>query len=78
MLSLQGGACAICRREVERLCIDHEHVRGWKRMPPEQRRLYVRCLACTYCNRRRIGRGMDHRIAEAIVEMFLAYEARRS
>ena len=49
----QGGVCAICKRVPPslRLNIDHEHVKGWKKMPPEQRKQYVRGLLCFQCNR---------------------------
>lgn len=59
-LDAQDGACAICRKVPGsgRLCIDHEHVRGWKKMPPEQRRTYVRGLLCWTCNLYLVGRGV--------------------
>ena len=30
--------------------IDHQHVRGWKTMPPVERRKYVRGVVCITCN----------------------------
>ncbi len=53
MLASQGGGCAICGKPpVKRaLHVDHEHVRGWSRMPPARRREYVRGLLCYLCNR---------------------------
>jgi hypothetical protein len=29
---------------------DHQHVRNWKKMPPEKRKLYVRGILCWPCN----------------------------
>jgi hypothetical protein len=54
-LDAQGGACAICKfipgPGDKVLCLDHKHIEGWKEMPPEERRLYVRGLLCGSCNR---------------------------
>ena len=58
MLRDQGYCCGVCGRVPNpskrdgkvRLVIDHEHVRGWKAMPPERRVLYVRGLTCWKCN----------------------------
>jgi hypothetical protein len=52
-LESQGGACAICNLKFaddNPACVDHEHVEGWKEMPPEKRKLYVRGLLCNNCN----------------------------
>jgi len=55
----QGEACGACGEVPvsKRLFIDHEHVKGWKAMPPEQRKLYVRGLLCYMCNKYRLARG---------------------
>lgn len=52
MLERQGNACAICQRVPDSgvLHIDHQHVRNWKRLPPEQRKTYVRGVLCWPCN----------------------------
>lgn len=54
----QKHACFICEKEPKkgRLCIDHYHVKGWKKMPPERRKLYVRALLCFMCNTQVLGR----------------------
>ena len=44
------GACHCCGAEGRRLVIDHDHVRGWRDMPPEERKVHVRGLACPSCN----------------------------
>lgn len=56
----QGHACAVCKQfpTKGRLCIDHEHVKGWKKMPPEKRKLFVRGLLCWRCNTTFVGRGI--------------------
>lgn len=60
MADQQNHACAVCVQEPTkgRLCIDHEHVKGWKKMPPEKRKLYVRGLLCWRCNTTFVGRGI--------------------
>ncbi len=44
--------CPICRKTPPsgRTVIDHDHVRGWKKMPPEERKRYVRGVVCVTCN----------------------------
>ena len=79
MCRRQGGVCAVCRRlpASGRLNIDHEHVRGWKKMPPGERRLYVRGLLCPWCN----GKVASWRItldkARALVRYLADYNGRR-
>ena len=48
----QGWRCPICERHLSRVRtnIDHEHVAGWKKLPPERRRAYVRGVLCVRCN----------------------------
>ena len=53
----QGEICPICGRSDALMVTDHEHVRGWKKMPPEKRKLYVRGIICSWCNQRIVGRG---------------------
>lgn len=56
----QEGRCAICENPLTgRMNIDHEHVRGWKKMRPEKRKLYVRGVLCWTCNRLIVGRGVN-------------------
>ncbi len=61
ILDAQGGVCAICKKMPPsgRLNVDHEHVKGWKKMPPEQRKLYVRGLLCWTDNLYVLGRGVS-------------------
>ncbi len=79
LLRAQGGTCYICQRVPKsgRLCVDHEHVRGWRKMPPEQRRLYVRGLCCHFCNHYYLARGITVAKAQRVVEYLASYLARR-
>jgi hypothetical protein len=74
----QEGACFVCRKlpTKGRLCIDHEHVKGWKKMPPEQRKLYVRGLLCWVCNHYYLGRGITIDKAKRVVEYLENYKNR--
>ena len=79
ILDIQGGVCAICKRVPPngRLVVDHEHVRGWKKMPPEKRKLYVRGLICSWDNRQHLRRGMTAQKASAIMTYLRMFEERR-
>lgn len=59
LLARQSGACGVCGKVPKSgtLHIDHEHVRGWAKMAPAQRRGYVRGLACWQCNSVWLRRG---------------------
>ena len=71
LVAEQLGACGLCGNipPSGRLYIDHEHVYGFKKLPPEERRKHVRGGVCFVCNTRRIARN-DARTARALVEYF--------
>ncbi len=79
MLAEQGGVCGVCGRvpATGRLVTDHEHVAGWKKMPPEQRKMYVRGLVCWFDNHSYLGRGITVAKAEGVVAYLKRYQARR-
>lgn len=74
----QGHVCFVCKKltSTGRLCIDHEHVRGWKKMPPGQRKLYVRGLLCWVCNHFYVGKGITIDKAKNVVLYLSEYEGR--
>lgn len=76
ILYKQGHTCAICGRQPEngKLVIDHEHVKGWKKMKPADRRKYVRMLACNRCNWQFLRRGMTAQIAYGMYQALSEYE----
>lgn len=49
-LKQQGGGCEVCGMTDCRLCLDHIHVKGFKKMPPAEKKKYVRGIACFMCN----------------------------
>lgn len=56
--------------------MDHYHVKGWKRMNPDRRRLYVRGLVCFFCNRYYISKGITVEKAKNIIAYLLRWEKR--
>jgi len=60
ILDRQGGVCDICKKVTStgRLCIDHFHLKNWKKLPPDQRKLEVRGLLCWVCNSKVLFRGI--------------------
>lgn len=66
----QGGSCFICGAlpKSRNLHVDHVHVKGYKKLPPGEKILYVRGLLCFQCNKLLMGRGMTREKAKRIVE----------
>lgn len=79
MLKRQGGVCFICGnpRKTRSLAVDHEHVKGYKKMPPEEKRKYVRGLLCFTCNWIMCSRGVSLAKAKKLVEYLTNYEQLR-
>lgn len=52
MLCAQNGTCWICKSLPESgiLCVDHQHIKGYKKMSSEDKAHYVRDLLCFKCN----------------------------
>lgn len=78
ILNSQGGVCYICEKVPpnEKLCTDHEHVKNWKKLPPEKRKLYVRGLLCAYCNLRLMRKGWTLKKLNRAVNYIEQYEKR--
>jgi hypothetical protein len=79
ILDRQGGGCGVCNTVPESgtLHIEHEHVRGWKKMPPEDRKRFVRGLCCFTCNTRWVGRGATPQKLRAAASYLEAYDRRK-
>jgi hypothetical protein len=78
LLHNQGWCCPICRKHRGvKWTTDHEHVRGWSKMPPEQRRRYVRGVLCRHCNWKVVHSRLSAEQARRIAAYLEAYEARR-
>jgi len=74
------GACHVCLTKYpsDRLNVEHEHVEGWKQMPPEEKKKYVRGLACYVCNHRILTRGVTIEKLENAIRYLKDYEKRKS
>ena len=70
-------SCRICERPQEQFVVDHQHVRGWKAMPPEERKLYVRGVICRGCNYFVLTRQVSALEHENAGKYLREYEERR-
>jgi hypothetical protein len=71
------GKCHVCLKPSKRLNIEHEHVKGWKNMLPEERKNYIRGLACFVCNYKLLQKGIDLERLENAVRYLKEYEQRK-
>ena len=79
MVRRQAGLCPICSLPLaggRKLVVDHAHVRGFKRMKPEERRKHVRGVLHSFCNRYVRG-WLTLPRARAIVAYLEGHEARK-
>ena len=78
LLEKQNGVCYICQKvpKTERLCIDHFHIKGFKKMKPEQKKLYVRGLLCNYCNLRVASKAINLEKAIRLVAYLTAFDTK--
>lgn len=58
MWNKQNGVCPICLKPMSRAVVDHKHIKGWKKLPANGRRKFVRSLLCWICNTRILTRGV--------------------
>ena len=74
----QGYVCACCKNLPPngRLCTDHDHVKGWKKMPAAERKRHVRGLLCYFCNHYYVGRAITVFKARNVLNYLEAHEAR--
>jgi hypothetical protein len=76
----QDRCCYVCQKVPKsgRLCIDHEHVKGFKKMDNIEKRKYVRGLLCMFCNRFFLARGQSIQKAERIAMYLRRYDEIKS
>lgn len=77
LLKSQNWQCPICRRSNQRWTIDHEHVYGWKKMIPGERRRYVRGILCVRCNWKIVNSIESAETIQRVADYLKVYEARR-
>lgn len=75
----QKNVCAICGNppKTRSLHVDHEHVKGYKKMAPELKRGYIRGLLCFTCNWILLSRGVTLTKGRSLVSYLEKYERRR-
>ena len=78
-----GGRCHICKREQSpeakrAFHTDHEHISGWSKMPPDERKKFVRGILCFTCNKFRMTKGTTLETARGMVEYLEEYESKRT
>lgn len=76
-LAAQGWRCPICLRRVHKFVTDHEHVKGWKDLPPDERKRYFRGVLCVYDNYKVVPSRMTAEEAARMVRYLHRYEERR-
>lgn len=69
LVARANGRCEVCGKVPPsgRLVIDHRHVKGFKNMPPEERRTHIRGLLDVYCNAYIIARNSLATLEGAVV-----------
>jgi hypothetical protein len=74
----QNFACFVCEKLPPSLTldVDHQHVRGFAKLPPAQRRRHVRGLLCRFCNMRLVAKGMTAAKAARVALYLAAFDAR--
>lgn len=79
LLAEQNGVCGVCGSVPDggTLHIDHEHVRGWKKLAPEDKKRYVRGLVCWYDNTNLLRIGSTPARLRAAAQYLEAYTERR-
>lgn len=74
----QDGKCPICGRVLEngRTVIEHQHIKGWTKLPPEEKKKYVRGITDWYCNYFFLAKGMTLEKSQNISDYLLRFEKR--
>lgn len=75
----QNGVCWICKKlpPSGRLCVDHRHIKNYKKMGPEDKKKEVRGLLCFMCNTGLHGiekRNNAREILEGIYKYFKVFK----
>lgn len=78
ILKRQHYVCGVCAKVPPSsiLHVEHYHARGFAKMTPEDKRKYIRGLACPNCNRSWLKKGATPTILRAAANYLEAYEER--
>ena len=61
LLISQNYCCPICERHFDETVhpvVDHFHISGYRKFPPEKKRKYIRGLLCIYDNLRVVSKSL--------------------
>jgi hypothetical protein len=72
----QKGQCLLCERKYKILNVDHVHIKGFKKMLPEDKHTHVRGLLCFRCNKFTVGGLEIHKNARQILNNIVQYGER--
>ena len=73
----QHGVCPICEKHPNgHWCIDHEHVKGWKKLLWKERSQYVRGVVCWFCNHYYLGKAITVTKAQNVVNYLQVYQTK--
>lgn len=80
IMEAQGWACGVCKKVPPSgtLHIDHSHARGFKALPPEEKRHHVRGVVCFTDNSVFLRRGATPERLRAAADYLEAYERRKN
>jgi hypothetical protein len=77
-LDAQDYKCPICGNELSKTTnIDHFHVKGWLKMPPELRKQYVRGVVDWFCNKNYLARGITIERSKNVTSYLERFERRK-
>lgn len=79
LLNAQGWVCGCCGkgRGGAPWNTDHHHVKGWKKLPKEEKKKYVRGILCWRCNKIVVGSRLTAAESGRITAYLRKYEARK-
>jgi hypothetical protein len=74
MYENQERVCWICKAMPKNnvLCVDHIHIKGYKKLLPEEKKKYVRALLCFQCNTA-FGRLERRKTPRKLLENIIRY-----
>ena len=75
----QGEVCYICQKlpKSARLNVDHFHCKGYKKLPADEKRRWIRGLLCYWCNKCLVGRGITIEKSKRVTQYLEEFEARK-
>ncbi len=76
LIKNQGWVCAVCEKQQATWNTDHDHVPGWKKLPPSERKKHVRGVLCWYCNHKVVGHARSSELAQRVADYLRAHEER--